>query len=181
LVGGALKMNAGGRMGEIGDVVHTVRAVSPEGFHRFSHEECGFRYRNSAFPSDAILTFAELHCPKADRNLAPSLTEKARELVVRRKKTQPKQRSAGSMFKNPPGDFAGRLIEACGLKGTRIGDAQISEVHANFFVNLGHASAQDLHQLSQLARETVFKQFAIVLEYEVKVVGEGFSHAQVQK
>lgn len=172
LVGGALKMNAGGPLGELGAVVEAVHGVSQAGSHVFTHAESGFRYRNSAFPSDAILTFAKLRDDAGDRTKAPALIEKSRELVARRKRTQPKQRSAGSMFKNPPGDFAGRLIEAAGLKGTRLGDAQISEVHANFLVNLGRATATDVYKLSQLAHETVYKQFGVVLEYEVKLVGE---------
>lgn len=171
LVGGALKMNAGGRLGEIGAVVESVRGISPLGEHVFSNAEAGFRYRNSAFPKDVILTFATLRFDGADRNKAKSLSETSKELVIRRKQTQPKQRSAGSMFKNPPGDFAGRLIEAAGLKGTRIGDAQISEVHANFLVNLKNASAADVYELSQLAQRTVFEQSGTLLEYEVKLIG----------
>ena len=177
LVGGALKMNAGGPLGEIGAVVEVVHGVSPLGTQVFNRLDAGFRYRNSAFPSDAILTFAKLTYEGGDRAKAAALVEKSRELVARRKSTQPKQRSAGSMFKNPPGDFAGRLIEAAGLKGTRIGDAQISEVHANFLINLGRATASDVYQLSQLAHETVYKQTGVVLEYEVKLVGEGFLRA----
>jgi UDP-N-acetylmuramate dehydrogenase len=172
LVGGALKMNAGGRLGEIGDVVESVQAVSQQGKCSFTREEAGFRYRNSSFPSDAILTFAKLRCENADREKAVEFVAKSRELVIRRKQTQPKHRSAGSMFKNPPSDFAGRLIEATGLKGTRIGDAEISQVHANFIVNLGKATAKDVRELSQLARETVYKQHGVLLEYEVKLVGE---------
>lgn len=177
LVGGALKMNAGGPLGEIGAVVEAVHGVSLAGSHVVCHADAGFRYRNSSFPADTILTFAKLRYEAGDRTKAAALVEKSRELVTRRKRTQPKQRSAGSMFKNPPGDFAGRLIEAAGLKGTRIGDAQISEVHANFLINLGRATASDVYQLSQLAHETVFKQTGIVLEYEVKLVGEGFRKA----
>lgn len=172
LVGGALKMNAGGKLGEIGDVVKSVRSISLSGENVFSHADAGFRYRNSSFPADAILTFAQLQCAQADRSKASKLSEKARELVARRKQTQPKQRSAGSIFKNPPGEFAGRLIESAGLKGTRIGNAQISHVHANFIVNLGQATAMEVYQLSRLARETVYEQSDILLEYEVKLIGQ---------
>lgn len=171
LVGGALKMNAGGRLGELGAVVHSVTGVSLRGEHEFSHAEAGFSYRNSKFPIDTVLTFAHLRCESADRANAAAFNAKAKELVLRRKQTQPKQRSAGSMFKNPPSDFAGRLIEMAGLKGMRIGDAQISTVHANFIVNLGKATAQDVFALSKLARETVLQQSGVALEYEVKVIG----------
>ena len=78
----------------------------------------------------------------------------------------------GSMFKNPPGDYAGRLIEAAGLKGTRIGDAQISALHGNFFINLGSASAADVYGLIQLVRQTVADKFGVKLELEVELVGD---------
>ncbi len=78
----------------------------------------------------------------------------------------------GSMFKNPPGDFAGRLIDAAGLKGTHIGKAEISELHANFFMNLGEAQASDIYRLIQLARETVADKFGVQLELEIELLGE---------
>lgn len=78
----------------------------------------------------------------------------------------------GSMFKNPPGDYAGRLIEAAGLKGKRVGDAQISTLHANFFVNLGKARATDVYELIQLARRTVAEKFGISLQLEIELIGE---------
>lgn len=170
-VGGALKMNAGGPLGEIGAVVQSVSGVSLAGHHEFSHSDAGFTYRNSKFPPNTVLTFAKLRCETACKTFGKELSQKSKELVIRRKQTQPKQRSAGSMFKNPPNDFAGRLIEAAGLKGKRLGDAQISDVHANFLVNLGRATAQDVYALSKLARDTVLAQSGILLEYEVKLVG----------
>ncbi len=78
----------------------------------------------------------------------------------------------GSIFKNPPGDFAGRLIEAAGLKGTRLGNAQISTVHANFFVNLGQASSADYYGLIQLSRRRVLEDFGVHLELEIELLGE---------
>jgi UDP-N-acetylmuramate dehydrogenase len=78
----------------------------------------------------------------------------------------------GSMFKNPPGDYAGRLIEAAGLKGTRVGDAVISPLHANFFINQGQATASDIRKLIDLARQSVAQQFGITLELEIELVGE---------
>lgn len=78
----------------------------------------------------------------------------------------------GSMFKNPAGDFAGRLIEAAGLKGTRFGDAEISPIHANFFINHGHATAAEIGQLIQIARETVAEKFGVQLELEVELLGD---------
>ena len=94
------------------------------------------------------------------------------EFVAHRKRTQPPGASLGSMFKNPPGDYAGRLIEAAGLKGARVGDAQISPVHANFFINLGNASASDIRALIGLAQETVMRKFSLALELEIELVGD---------
>jgi UDP-N-acetylmuramate dehydrogenase len=108
--------------------------------------------------------------------LQPSTREeceaRAAEFTDKRKRTQPPGASLGSMFKNPPGDYAGRLIEAAGLKGTRVGHAEISPVHANFFVNLGGASAMDIYSLICLAREQVSQKFGVTLELEIELVGE---------
>ena len=96
----------------------------------------------------------------------------AKELLHRRHQSQPKLRSAGSIFKNPPGDYAGRLIEACGLKGYGVGNARISEVHANFVVNAGGATAQDVVTVAEHARRSVQEKFGVSLEWEVRRVGE---------
>jgi UDP-N-acetylmuramate dehydrogenase len=93
------------------------------------------------------------------------------EFSARRRSTQPPGASLGSMFKNPPGDFAGRLIEAAGLKGTRIGGAEISSVHGNFFVNDENASSADIYRLIRKAQETVMQQFGIRLELEIELLG----------
>jgi UDP-N-acetylmuramate dehydrogenase len=99
-----------------------------------------------------------------------------RERVARyrqhRKDTQPVEKSAGSVFKNPPGDYSGRLIEAASLKGTAIGGAQISPKHANFIVNLGGATAADITSLIALARTTVLERFGVPLELEVELRGD---------
>jgi UDP-N-acetylmuramate dehydrogenase len=97
---------------------------------------------------------------------------KADEFTEKRKRTQPPGASIGSMFKNPPGDYAGRLIEAAGLKGARIGNAEISRLHANFFVNTGGASARNVYSLINMARERVRAQFGIDLELEIELAGE---------
>jgi UDP-N-acetylmuramate dehydrogenase len=89
-----------------------------------------------------------------------------------RKQTQPPGASMGSMFKNPPGDYAGRLIEAAGLKGTRVGNVEISSFHANFFVNLGNASASNIVELIHRAREQVAEKFGVRLDLEIELVGE---------
>ncbi len=116
-----------------------------------------------------IVLQAELHLTPT-----PAVEVKARmdEFNRRRKATQPPGATIGSMFKNPPGDYAGRLIEAAGLKGCRIGQAQISPLHANFFQNLGGATATEVMGLIQTARETVEARFGVKLELEIEVVGE---------
>jgi UDP-N-acetylmuramate dehydrogenase len=100
------------------------------------------------------------------------LAHKAEKFLERRKKIQPPGHSFGSMFKNPPGDYAGRLIEAAGLKGAQVGGAQVSPLHANFFVNTGGATAADVLALVELARQRVREQFGVELELEVELVGE---------
>ncbi|HAX70832.1 MAG TPA: hypothetical protein PK152_03925, partial [Anaerolineales bacterium] len=97
---------------------------------------------------------------------------KIEQFSERRKATQPPGASMGSMFKNPEGDYAGRLIEAAGLKGTRIGNAEISTLHGNFFINHGETRAQDVHALIRLVQKTVMEKFGVTLELEVELVGE---------
>jgi UDP-N-acetylmuramate dehydrogenase len=92
--------------------------------------------------------------------------------LAHRRRTQPPGASMGSMFKNPPGDYAGRLIEAAGLKGTRIGEAEISSLHGNFFLNLGQARASEVRQLIDLARATVAEKFGIELDLEIEYLGD---------
>jgi len=94
------------------------------------------------------------------------------QLSARRRSTQPPGASMGSMFKNPPGDFAGRLIEAAGLKGKRIGNAEISAIHANFFINHGQTNAKDVKALIDLARNEISEKFGVSLELEIELVGE---------
>ena len=108
---------------------------------------------------------------RLDRSTPERVQAQIEEYVAYRKRTQPPGASLGSMFKNPLGDYAGRLIEAAGLKGARFGDAQISPVHANFFINNGNASASDIHALIELAQETVMRKFGVQLELEIELVG----------
>jgi UDP-N-acetylmuramate dehydrogenase len=156
--------------------------------------ECGFAYRTSVFQqhndqavkagSDAsvsspdqemkrvVLTRAILRCDNSASEKAKELDAQAKELLARRHRTQPKLRSAGSLFKNPPGDFAGRLIEASGLKGFTVGRAQVSPVHANFVVNLGGAHARDVVAVADHVIATVENDHGVTLEWEVRRVGE---------
>jgi UDP-N-acetylmuramate dehydrogenase len=171
-VGGALKMNAGTRHGEVGDVVSEVRAATSDGVISLDHEACGFSYRSSSFPPRAVLTRARLQCDSRQTEKVDEMDRMAKELLAKRHASQPKLRSAGSIFKNPPGDYAGRLIEAAGLKGASQGKAQISDVHANFVVNTGGATAADVVALAERAAAEVLARFGVTLEWEVKRVGE---------
>ena len=170
-VGGALVMNAGAYGSEMEKVVSRVEGMTPEGLPvAFNRNELEFSYRRACLPPGTIVTRVELVLNRGEGRQA---AHKVRELTRRRKNSQPSgYPNAGSMFRNPPGEFAGRLIEQAGLKGTRIGKAKISERHANFIVNLGGASAEDVRRLMDLARVEVKNKCGIQLEPEVQFLGE---------
>ncbi len=169
-LGGALVMNAGAFGGEISNYLKHVTVMTMAGEEKiYMPGEIEFSYRHSTFPSDEIVMSAEFELIQSDE---ATVMEKRAVASGGRKKTQPlKFRSAGSVFKNPEEGAAGYFIDQAGLKGTKVGDAEISEHHANFFVNHGQAKAQDLVSLIRLARETVYKQYGIMLELEVKTLG----------
>jgi UDP-N-acetylmuramate dehydrogenase len=139
-------------------------------------EQLAYGYRDSRLKHDILAGQMTHVVLAATFALTPGdpleLARRADEFVARRKETQPPGASIGSMFKNPPGDYAGRLIDAAGLKGTQIGGAQISSVHANFFVNTDDASAADVKALIDLAREQVQQRFGVTLELEIELVGD---------
>ena len=170
-VGGGLIMNAGTTLGEWKDVATRVRSVDRAG--RLVEREraaCGFVYRGSALPPDEVVVEGELALAPRDR---AAIEAEVRALRDRRRSREPHGvHNAGSFFKNPPGDYAGRLIEACGLKGSRIGEAEVSPAHANWIVNTGAARAADLIALAERARAAVAHRFAVDLTYEVRIVGE---------
>lgn len=170
-VGGALVMNAGAYGSEFEKIVDGVEGIDSEGqMIRYSRKEMTFTYRDSHWPAGAVVTRVRMRLRKEE---AAQVGSKVRALVAKRKSSQPSgYPNSGSMFRNPPGDFAGRLIEAAGLKGKRIGQAQISERHANFIVNLGGANAEDVRRLMDIARAEVKKQFAVDLAAEVRRLGE---------
>lgn len=170
-VGGGMIMNAGTYLGEFKDVTVEVHAVDDKGALVVrDNAACGFRYRHSEIPAADVVTGARLRLPTRPR---ADIEAAVRELRDRRKAREPHGvPNAGSIFKNPPGDYAGRLIEACGLKGRRVGGAEVSPVHANWLVNAGGATAKDFLALVELVRAAVVERFGITLELEVKVVGE---------
>jgi UDP-N-acetylmuramate dehydrogenase len=167
-VGGAVVMNAGAHGGEISDHLLAIEVLREGVVEVVRKEEAGFYYRSSALASDIVLaaTFGFPHGEKEE------LSKKRRELIMKRNDSQPLDLpNLGSMFKNPKNAHAAQLIEQAGLKGKRIGDAQVSEKHANFIVNLGSAKADDVVKLIELVKRTVYQHFGLLLDLEVKLVG----------
>jgi UDP-N-acetylmuramate dehydrogenase len=171
-IGGGMIMNAGTYLGELKDVtteVVTVRLADGELVRR-DNAACGFVYRGSALPKDEVVVQASMELVPRPR---AEIEADVAGLRKRRKEREPHGvANAGSIFKNPPGDFAGRLIEVAGLKGTRVGAAECSPVHANWLVNTGGATAADLLALIEIVRTKVREVHGIALELEVKVIGE---------
>lgn len=166
-VGGAVAMNAGTKHGAIAEQVAWVQALLPTGrVHTFSSEECGFTYRDSLFRRLRLPVLAAGLRPQACQDLAPFLVERARSQPLGLP-------SAGCVFRNPAdGRSAGWLIDQCGLKGARIGDAIVSEQHANFICNLGRARASDVLELVDQVQDRVVSRFGVWLSLELEVVGE---------
>jgi UDP-N-acetylmuramate dehydrogenase len=171
-VGGAVYGNAGAHGGDmhsnlvVADILHRSSGRST-----WPCERLGYSYRSSVLkqqPEGAIILEAQMKLSVSTRE---AVQARMNEFSARRRSTQPPGASLGSMFKNPPGDFAGRLIEAAGLKGTRIGGAEISSVHGNFFVNDENASSADIYRLIRKAQETVMQQFDVRLELEIELLG----------
>ncbi len=167
-VGGAIMMNAGAYGGEISDYLVNVHALRNGTLVSLNKDECGFTYRKSGFEGTTILG-ASFRLPHGEKS---EIARIRKELLLKRNRSQPLNfPNSGSIFKNPPGNFAATLIEKAGLKGSKKGNAQISEKHANFIINLGGAKAQDVLELIDLARSIVHDQFGINLELEVKLMG----------
>jgi len=169
-LGGAAIYNAGAYGGCIGDVLRSVEVITPEGdILQLGTEELGLGYRRSNLRREQVILSLQL---TLHRTPAEALKSRITQYTAQRHKSQPSQPSAGSVFKNPPKCAAGWLIEQAGLKGYRLGDAQISLKHANFIVNLGRAKAAEVRALLQLAQEKVQERFNIHLEPEIELVGE---------
>jgi UDP-N-acetylmuramate dehydrogenase len=173
-VGGAIVMNAGTDLGEMGSLVRSVRIMLQDGsIEERPGASLNFRYRHSDLPPGAVILGAILDPGEASENL-----EKFQDLMKtraeKRRRSQPVQfPTAGSTFTNPKPDFAGRLIEACCLKGRQVGGAQISNLHANFIINPERkASCRDILDLIEIVQRCVFEKFAVLLQLEVRVVGQ---------
>ncbi len=170
-VGGAISMNAGAFGGEIGSRVIRVEAVTAEGELKvLERSQLRFSYRNLEMEQRWIITRGWFQMVQ---ETASVVSGRIKDFLKRRKEAQPVDYpSAGSVFKNPPGDYAGRLIETAGLKGKCIGGAMISDKHANYIVNRGGARAADILALMDLIRKKVREEHGIELQPEIRVVGE---------
>jgi len=179
-LGGAVVGNAGAHGGDmagslrLAEILHPSLSGQEGGFQReeWSVDRFEYSYRSSSLkrrPSEAVVVSASF---SLERSTPSAVQARIDEFVDYRRRTQPPGASLGSIFKNPPGDYAGRLVEAAGLKGKQIGEAQISTVHANFFINLGQATARDYFALLQLARETVAQKMNVDLEPEIELFGD---------
>ena len=169
-LGGALIMNAGAFGGEISNYLKSVTAITIAGSEKkYTASDITFEYRNSSFKSNEILIDAEFEFIQSNKS---TVTENKIKASGGRKSSQPLRfRSAGSVFKNPKEGAAGYYIDRAGLKGTKIGDAEISTKHANFFINHGKAKANDIVELIIQAKKAVKKEFGISLELEIKTIG----------
>ncbi len=170
-VGGAICMNAGTAQGEMGDVVDSVTLLSPEGDTVLRHrDEMAFGYRVASVPAGHAVIDAKviLRFGEKDR-----IRSRMKEIIQRRNERQPLGLpNAGSVFKNPHDEAAGKLIESAGLKGLTVGRAQVSGKHANFIVNLGGATAADVLKLMGIIKDRVLEVHRVRLEPEIKIIGE---------
>jgi UDP-N-acetylmuramate dehydrogenase len=169
-VGGALAMNAGAHGGETWERVESVRTIDRGGeIHERAPAEYTVAYRSVTGPANEWFLGATF---RFEQDVIPSL-DAMNAMLERRKATQPLGLpSCGSVFRNPAGDFSARLIEAAGLKGHRIGGAEVSEKHANFIINRDNASATDIEELIEYVRQTVLDKHGVSLVHEVRIVGE---------
>jgi UDP-N-acetylmuramate dehydrogenase len=171
-IGGAVYGNAGAFGGDMTHNLITAELLTENGKETFTVEQMGYGYRTSVLKRGelkAIVLSAELALKNSTRE---EVTVKIQQFSAHRKATQPPGASMGSMFKNPPGDYAGRLIESAGLKGARIGNAEISPLHGNFFINHANTKAEDIRALIQLVQKTVKEKQGVELELEVELIGE---------
>ena len=171
-IGGAVYGNAGAFGGDMAGNLVWAELLTENGRERFTAEQMGYGYRTSLLKRgelDGIVLCAELRLENSTRAAVSTTVE---QFGAHRKATQPPGASMGSMFKNPDGDYAGKLIEAAGLKGTRVGNAEISPVHGNFFINHGATRAEEIRALIELVIKTVKEKQGVDLELEVELVGE---------
>jgi len=165
-VGGAVMMNAGGRYGWIGEVVSEVTCVDSTGLKTLAADKICFTYRNSSLRGMVVAEVVLALKAGDSREIAA----RRRDTRAEKKRGQPlAAKSAGCAFRNPPGGYAGQLIEAAGLKGLRVGGAMVSPLHANFIVNTGDASADDVLRLIERIRKKILENYKVILELELEI------------
>jgi UDP-N-acetylmuramate dehydrogenase len=171
-VGGAVFMNAGAYDREISDVVKSVRVfdIDDNNVIMLTKKDCGFSYRSSIFKKKAMIILSvELSLKQGKQDY---IDAKMSDFSLKRNEKQPVDLpSSGSFFKRPEGYYAGKLIEEAGMKGARVGGAQVSEKHAGFIVNTGRATADDVLKLSEKIKYEVYEKFQVKLEEEPIVIG----------
>lgn len=169
-IGGALRMNAGANGGETKDVLIEARGVGRDGTkHVFSNADMKFVYRSSGVDPSVIFTSARFRGEIRD---AEAIRARMAEVQSHRETAQPiREKTGGSTFKNPPGHSAWKLIDAAGCRGLRVGGAQVSEMHCNFLINTGDATADDIETLGETVRERVKANSGIELHWEIKRIG----------
>ena len=168
-IGGALRMNGGAYGAETKDVLIEARAVDRQGNARtLSNAEMNFSYRRSGAPDDIVFTQALFQGKPGDPE---QIANEMAEIKKKREASQPKNKTCGSTFKNPPGHNAWKLIEDAGCRGLIVGRAQVSELHCNFLINLGGAKAADIETLGETVRERVKAHSGVDLEWEIKIIG----------
>ena len=170
--GGAVYGNAGAFGSDMSENLIWADVLTKNGREKLSVEQMQYGYRTSVLKRGEIKAIVLSGTLRLKNSSKEEVSAKITEFSERRKSAQPPGASMGSMFKNPEGDHAGRLIEAAGLKGTRIGNAEISTKHGNFFINHGETKAEDVRALIYLAQKTVSEKFNVDLELEVELVGE---------
>ena len=171
-IGGAVYGNAGAFGGDMSGNLISTELLTENGKETLTVEQMGYGYRTSVLKRGelkAIVLSAELALKNSTKE---EVTVKIQQFSAHRKATQPPGASMGSMFKNPNGDYAGKLIEAAGLKGARIGNAEISPLHGNFFINHANTKAEDIRALIQLVQKTVKEKQGVELELEIELIGE---------
>jgi UDP-N-acetylmuramate dehydrogenase len=169
-IGGALRMNAGAYEGDLAQVFVSAEAVDRAGkVHAVAADAMGFSYRHSDAPADWIFTAARLRATPGDQL---AIARRIAEIDAARTDSQPRSRTGGSTFVNPPGQKAWQLIDQAGCRGLRIGEAQVSEKHCNFLINLGEATASDIEGLGEEVRRRVLEKTGVLLEWEIRRIGE---------
>ena len=175
VIGAAIAMNAGAYGRDISDCLIKVEALDPHGQKIIlENQACGFKYRANSLDDRLIFTKAYF---KVKPGNGEELRKHVEQIQQQREDSQPiRSKTSGSSFKNPPGKKAWELIDQAGCRGLRLGDAMISEQHCNFLINVGQATAAEIENLGEMVRKKVFEHSGIMLEWEIKIVGERCSH-----